>query len=74
MDITRQFDSSGEYFDWVDKVIINQHDKVKRIIEMTKRGESLSNVDFLPTRYTLDGQETHDEWPNFQLDGYGTWL
>ncbi|WP_018681288.1 glycoside hydrolase family 15 protein [Actinokineospora enzanensis] len=30
-----------------------------------------------PTRYTLDGriEDPGDEpWPNFQLDGYGTWL
>jgi GH15 family glucan-1,4-alpha-glucosidase len=31
----------------------------------------------LPTRYTLDGSLEHENdepWPNFQLDGYGTWL
>jgi GH15 family glucan-1,4-alpha-glucosidase len=31
----------------------------------------------LPTRFTLDGDEEGDAdqaWPNFQLDGYGTWL
>ena len=31
---------------------------------------------YLPTRYTLDGElePEVDDWPNFQLDGYGTWL
>jgi GH15 family glucan-1,4-alpha-glucosidase len=28
----------------------------------------------LPTRYRLDGAPEDDSWPNFQLDGYGTWL
>jgi GH15 family glucan-1,4-alpha-glucosidase len=31
----------------------------------------------LPARYTLTGgleTEDNDPWPNFQLDGYGTWL
>jgi isomaltose glucohydrolase len=30
-----------------------------------------------PTRYTLDGRledEANETWPNFQLDGYGSWL
>jgi GH15 family glucan-1,4-alpha-glucosidase len=27
-----------------------------------------------PARFTLDGDVTQDGWPNFQVDGYGTWL
>lgn len=28
-----------------------------------------------PARYTLEGTvEVADDWPNFQVDGYGTWL
>jgi len=30
--------------------------------------------DYLHTRYTLDGHEGTDDWPNFQFDGFGTWL
>jgi GH15 family glucan-1,4-alpha-glucosidase len=28
----------------------------------------------LHARYTLDGEPSDEEWPTFQLDGYGTWL
>jgi isomaltose glucohydrolase len=35
---------------------------------------SLSDADILHTRYTLDGVEGKEDWPNFQLDGYGFWL
>jgi isomaltose glucohydrolase len=28
----------------------------------------------LHARYELDGSDTQDEWPKFQLDGYGLWL
>ena len=28
----------------------------------------------LPTRFTFDGATGDDEWWDFQLDGYGTWL
>ena len=38
-----------------------------RVIE-ARGGENLH------ARYELDGSDTHDEWPKFQLDGYGLWL
>ena len=27
-----------------------------------------------PARYTVEGTVERDDWPNFQVDGYGTWL
>jgi GH15 family glucan-1,4-alpha-glucosidase len=27
-----------------------------------------------PTRFSLDGSVAADDWPNYQIDGYGTWL
>ena len=27
-----------------------------------------------PARFALDGSVVADDWPNFQIDGYGTWL
>jgi GH15 family glucan-1,4-alpha-glucosidase len=27
-----------------------------------------------PARFALDGSKVVDDWPNFQIDGYGTWL
>jgi GH15 family glucan-1,4-alpha-glucosidase len=27
-----------------------------------------------PARFALDGSNVVDDWPNFQIDGYGTWL
>ncbi len=27
-----------------------------------------------PARYTVEGTVEPDDWPNFQIDGYGTWL
>ncbi|HQY26956.1 MAG TPA: hypothetical protein PLL45_18905, partial [Thermoflexales bacterium] len=28
----------------------------------------------LNARYSLEGEDQGDDWPNFQLDGFGTWL
>lgn len=74
MTVSNRMDSAESFFDWVDGVISKQGDRVKQIVNMVKGGECLLNSDYLPTRYNLDGQAEKDEWPNFQLDGYGTWL
>jgi Glucoamylase and related glycosyl hydrolases len=74
MDIAGHTESAGRFFDWADKVISGKIDSVSRIINIHDKGEQLLNSDFLPARYNMDGSDTNDEWPNFQLDGYGTWL
>lgn len=74
MDMSGEWDSSGRFHDWVDRVILTQSQKVSKIIEKARNNEEILNTDYLPARYMLDGSETKDEWPNFQLDGYGTWL
>jgi GH15 family glucan-1,4-alpha-glucosidase len=52
---------------------------VAKAINDFMRGQGLesdgsTNSAFPPTRFTLEGQVADDGWPNFQLDGYGTWL
>lgn len=74
MIVNDKMDSAEKFLNWVDRVITKQEDRVFEIVSMVKQGEHLLNSDYLPTRYTLDGQVEKDEWPNFQLDGYGTWL
>ena len=37
-------------------------------------GGELYGGDGQPVRYTLEGEESQEEWWEFQLDGYGTWL
>jgi GH15 family glucan-1,4-alpha-glucosidase len=74
MDLWGYYDSSEKFFEWVDMAISKQKDKIRDIVDMAERKEVLLNSDYLPTRYRMDGEEEKDEWPNFQLDGYGTWL
>lgn len=74
MDLVGEYLSAREYFLWVDKVIRKYSWKIDRILEKLNNGEILKETDFLHTRYTLSGEEANDEWLNFQLDGYGTWI
>ncbi|WP_264852259.1 glycoside hydrolase family 15 protein [Clostridium omnivorum] len=74
MDLYGEFNSSIKFFNWANVLIEKQQDKLKKILDMKKRGDILLNDDYLPTWFMLDGNNCDEEWPNFQLDGYGEWL
>lgn len=73
MDLVGEHESARRFHDWAARTILCHADKAQRAIEKARRGEPPGD-DYLHTRYTLDGEEGSDEWPNFQLDGFGTWL
>ncbi len=54
---------------------IEQHaPKVERLPDLLKGSKRLHTSNFLSARYTLEGMEDTSDWPNFQIDGYGSWL
>jgi GH15 family glucan-1,4-alpha-glucosidase len=77
MDLAGEGESAGRFHDWAARQIIEREAIVERALRKSRDGEALSGEDYLHTRYTLEGQEDtgeEEEWPNFQLDGFGTWL
>ena len=75
MDLAGEHTSAHRFHDWCARVINQRRAVVDRAVEKVKRSEPLAEADYLHTRYTLDGREGADtNWPNFQLDGLGTWL
>jgi len=73
MDLVDKHDSARGFHDWAARTISRHAPTAQRAIEKAQRGKP-PGEDYLHTRYTLDGEEADDEWPNFQLDGFGTWL
>lgn len=65
--------SAAQFHAWVTRTLLGMADEVRRV---TAEARTLPSHAMLPTRFELDGTlETGEEnWPNFQLDGYGTWL
>jgi GH15 family glucan-1,4-alpha-glucosidase len=59
---------------WCARVVGERTDQVDALIARAARGETITPAEMLPTRFTLDGAEGAEEWWDFQLDGYGTWL
>jgi len=74
MDVVGEHDSAHRFHDWAAGIIADRASYIRSALERRQRGEQLSSQEHLHTRYTLDGQEATEIWPNFQLDGFGTWL
>jgi GH15 family glucan-1,4-alpha-glucosidase len=77
MDLAGEQESADRFHDWAARQINRREDIVEKALRKSQAGEALSGEDYLHTRYTLEGQEDSgevEEWPNFQLDGFGTWL
>lgn len=66
--------SAERFFGWCTRVIDARGARIESLVERGRAGDPIGPHEFLPTRYTVDGQESREEWTDFQLDGYGTWL
>lgn len=75
MDLAGEKQSAARFHDWAVKVILRRENLIQRAISKVRSGQPLEAEDQLHTRYTLEGEDgTREEWPNYQLDGLGTWL
>ncbi|MCU1490095.1 MAG: glycoside hydrolase 15-related protein, partial [Acidimicrobiaceae bacterium] len=70
-------DSSGRYHAWVVRTL-DEHggigELIDRVVERRRAGKPLEPTEMPPARFTLDGHTSVDDWPNYQIDGYGAWL
>jgi len=66
--------SANEFHQWAAENILKREDIIQRAIQKTQNGLPLDEQDILHTRYGLTGNVSDEDWPNFQLDGFGTWL
>jgi GH15 family glucan-1,4-alpha-glucosidase len=78
MDAVGERESAARFHRWATDVVLGERDQISRVVAALDRGDVVTPGMMLPTRYTLDGEregvDPDDAWPNFQLDGYGTWL
>jgi len=74
MNLVGEHDSASRFHEWVAATVNARAEAIRRAVLSVERGEPLSPLDVLHTRYTAEGDEAAEEWPNFQLDGFGTWL
>ncbi len=74
LDVAGQYEASARYHSWVVKAVSGIASLIDDVIATHERGELLDPAFMPPARFALDGSTVIDDWPNFQIDGYGTWL
>ncbi|WP_194410866.1 glycoside hydrolase family 15 protein [Microbacterium cremeum] len=67
-------ESAGRFYAWCADVMVRRAEKIRWIVRETAEGRPPAPSHMLPARFTFDGEDGADEWWDFQLDGYGTWL
>jgi len=67
-------DSATAFFQWCANTIARRRDTIMRIVAEAAAGRPVAASDMLPARFTFAGEDGVDEWWDFQLDGYGTWI
>ncbi|MGV8852760.1 MAG: glycoside hydrolase family 15 protein [Rhodoglobus sp.] len=69
-----EIDSASAFFDWCARILERRQEQIERVVTAAAEGTPVPNAEMLPTRFTFAGEEGADDWWDFQLDGYGTWL
>lgn len=69
-----EVESAERFFDWCARTLSERAGHVRTIIARAEAGETIAHDEHPPTRYTVDGRDTGEQWWDFQLDGYGTWM
>lgn len=75
LNLAGEHGSARRFHDWAASAINRRAGVVSGALGKITRDLPLEPQDYLHTRYGLDGEEVSDQnWPNFQLDGFGSWV
>lgn len=66
--------SATAFHEWAAHTILRYENNVRNAMAAYDSKEAPNPHDILRARYTYDGEKGPDDWPEFQLDGLGTWL
>jgi len=67
-------ESATAFHDWCANVIETRAARIDEIVAAAASHHPAPDEAMLGTRFTFDGREGAEDWWDFQLDGYGTWL
>ncbi|WP_394769260.1 glycoside hydrolase family 15 protein [Lacisediminihabitans sp.] len=67
-------ESAERFFDWCSRILVAREPAIVNIVSRALAGDPVPDAQMLPTRFTFAGEDGDDQWWDFQLDGFGTWL
>jgi GH15 family glucan-1,4-alpha-glucosidase len=74
MSAAGEVESASRFFDWCSRILEARDLQIGEIVRRANSGDPVPDNEMLETRFTFAGAAGSDEWWDFQLDGYGTWL
>lgn len=74
MDDAGRRESARTFYRWGISTLLRHGAQVESLLGKVASSSPIGEADYLPTRFTLDGELGMEDWTDFQLDGYGTWL
>ena len=72
-----EIESADKFNSWVAQLVNRNENLFSHACRLLKEGTVLLPEECPPTRFHMDGSlepDHHEVWPNYQLDGYETWL
>ena len=66
--------AAGRFHHWCAAAIERIAPVISAALERHAAGKAVDPSAMPPARFSLEGLVVGDDWPNFQVDGYGTWL
>jgi len=74
LDRVGELEAAGRFHRWCAAAVFGVATLISEAVQRRSSGEPIEPALMPPARFSLEGQVVKDDWPNFQLDGYGTWL
>jgi GH15 family glucan-1,4-alpha-glucosidase len=74
LDCAGEHEASRAFHEWSVAAIEGIIPVIEHALERRSAGEPVDPRRMPPARFSLSGHPVGDDWPNFQVDGYGTWL
>jgi GH15 family glucan-1,4-alpha-glucosidase len=74
MQVSGDDESARRFHEWAIGVVLEQETQAEAAIARSRAGLPLLDGSYLRARYPANGAVPSDPWPNFQLDGLGSWL
>jgi GH15 family glucan-1,4-alpha-glucosidase len=72
LDVAGQAPASAAYHRWVARTLAPLRPAMADAAGLTGNPSAWHRLP--PARFALDGTTVLDDWPNFQIDGYGAWI
>lgn len=77
MQLSGHPESASKFHSWVGSTVLKYESLFTEARLRLEDGKGILPENAPPTRFHMDGSveiDHHEVWPNYQLDGYGTWL